>query len=530
MTNYNPTNCFAKMKFWFNENEKGIFSLYVIMIIILLYGTGIVSDDFTFIYNEIKFTNIFDSIINGNHYLARPVFKYFYSIFYYYADIYQFILIDILKTIQIIAIFYMITKFFSIFINISSSMMAAFLFIFFPSHDSTTYWYLEVSLTLSIGLYLYAYYLVSSNRFVLASISSIMASFVSYGSPPIAFSLFILCLLRKTYKQGLVIFLPNIVYAVYFILVTKYLNSDVNRIPSELNLFSLLKQYVLQVGTFIDAVVGPSFFLKLYYSILENDSISIISAVIFIAGYVLISRSKVGKEKIQVDKNLLIVLIILLLTSFGIFSITGGYPQLAFNLGNRTTIYGSLLISYLLVTLPIPENVRKVILVVILVSVMGISSHWKKLNQDQQRVIENISLNPDLATYKGIDPIYVTGNQYSKMGPFSNIEFLSENWVVDSILKLSVHNKINSITLDKRFVFENGILIDKKYKNLRYPIGNYINVYDSEKNNYLKISSHNINSYISSLPDNKRHWVQMIDSEQINSLLLKLMPRLKYAF
>ena len=69
-----------------------------------------------------------------------------------------------------------------------------------------------------------------------------------------------------------------------------------------------------------------------------------------------------------------------------------------------------------------------------------------------------------------------------------------------------------------------------EYKNLRYPIGNYINVYDSEKNNYLKISSHNINSYISSLPDNKRHWVQMIDSEQINSLLLKLMPRLKYAF
>ena len=43
-------------------------------------------------------------------YFATEEFKYFYSMFYYYADINQFILIDILKTIQIIAIFYIITK------------------------------------------------------------------------------------------------------------------------------------------------------------------------------------------------------------------------------------------------------------------------------------------------------------------------------------------------------------------------------------------------------------------------------------
>ena len=182
-------------------------------------------------------------------------------------------------------------------------MMVAFLFIFFPTHDSTTYWYLEVSLSLGIGLYLYAYYLVSNNRFIFAGISSFLASFVSYGSPPIAFTLFILCLLKKSYKQGLILFLPNVVYAGYFIFVTKFLNQDVQRIPNEINIFPLLKQYILQVGTFIDATIGPSFFLKLYYSILENDLVSIILAVIFIVGYVLISRAKEEKEKTLIDKN-----------------------------------------------------------------------------------------------------------------------------------------------------------------------------------------------------------------------------------
>ncbi len=530
MSEYKATYNLAKMKIWFNKNERGLFSLYVLMIIYLLYNTGIVGDDFSFINDEYKFSTFFDSIKNGNQYLGRPVFKYFFSMFYYFIDINQFFLIDILKTIQIIIIFYMITRFFSIYINASSAMMVAFLFIFFPTHDSTTYWYLEVSLSLGIGLYLYAYYLVSNNRFIFAGISSFLASFVSYGSPPIAFTLFILCLLKKSYKQGLILFLPNVVYAGYFIFVTKFLNQDVQRIPNEINIFPLLKQYILQVGTFIDATIGPSFFLKLYYSILENDLVSIILAVIFIVGYVLISRAKEEKEKTLIDKNLLIVLTILILTSCGIFAITGGYPQLAFNLGNRTTIYGSLLFSYLLVTLPIPENARKVILFLILVSMMGISTHWKNLNQHQQRIIENIRMNPDLASYQGIDPIYVTGNQYSKMGPFSNIEFLSENWVVESILKLSVHEKMRAKTLNKRLIWENGILIDKKYKNLRYPIEDYINVYDSENNKLMKISAQNINSYIRSMPHNKRHWIQMIDNEQINALLLKLMTRLKYAF
>jgi hypothetical protein len=58
----------------------------------------------------------------------------------------------------------------------------------------------------------------------------------------------------------------------------------------------------------------------------------------------------------------------------------------------------------------------------------------------------------------------------------------------------------------------------------------YINVYDSEKDILFKLSADKINEYIEKFPDEKRHWVQMVNNETINDAILKLMPRLKYAF
>ena len=519
----------VKMKFWFYKNERGLFVFYVISIICLLYNTGIVSDDYSLIMFENRFSNFFDSLVHGPKHEAKPVFRYIFGIYYYFIDIDQFILIDFIKILINVSIFYMTTKFFSLFLRNSSSMLIAFLFIFFPTHDSTTYGYHHIALSLCIGLYLYAYYLVSNNRFTLAGISSLLASFVHYGSPPIAFSLFVLCLYKKTYKQGLILFIPNIAYGGYFIFVTMFLNQGVQRIPSGLNVVSLIKQYVLQVGSFIDAAIGPSFFFKIYYSIIENDITSIVLAIIFVIGYVFISLSNDEEEKVQVDKNLLMVLIILILTSFVIFAMTGAYPQLAFNLGNRTTIFGSLLIAYLIVILPKPKIARNVILIVLLASITGISLHWKQWNLHQQEIIKNIQNNHDLASYKGEDPIYVTGNQYSKMGPFSHIEFLSEIFVVNSIFSLAVHESPQANTLNKRFRWKNGILIDNKY-NEKHFTGNSINVYDSKKDKLLNIPSQEINSYINTLPNDKRHWIQFIENKKIKAMLVKLMPRLKYIF
>ena len=514
------------------DAEAKLFWLYVLLIAYMVYGTGIVSDDFAFLVDERDNEGILASIISGDNLdLAKPVLKYFYSIYYSLMDLNQFGLIDFLKVFQIIIIFYMITKFFSMFLDEASSKMVSFLFSFFPSHDSTTYFYLGMYLPLSIAFYLYAYYLVFSNRVIWAGIFAILASFLSYGSPPLAFSLFILCALKRSYRKGLVLLIPNIIYSLYFVIVSKSLNLFNERLPDVFSVKALLKQFLLQVGTFFDAIIGPSFFLKLWYSILENSTISIILGILFIAGYIMILKSK-KEEKSQQDKvnnKLFTTLIVLTLSSLVMFAITGYYPQMAFNLGNRVTIYGSLLAAYLIVTVPIPKNVRRGILLISLFAIVGLSEHWKQWNQHQMYVIENIGNNNELVLFNGKAPIYVSGNQHSKMGPYSHIEFLTDNSVVRSIFKLAGHEKLSAGVLNKRLVYENGAIIDKKYNN-KYPVGDTVMVYDSEADQLLSIPAQDLEGYINKLSDDNRHWVQLIKNEHLNGLIQKLMPRLKYAF
>ena len=521
----------SKSILWFFENERGLFGLYVIAIIYLIFNTGIVSDEFTSIIGEKKYINFIESLIHGDKWVSKPVSRYLISIYYYFIDLNQYYFIDFLKIILNVSLFYMTTKFFSLYLNVSSSMLVTFLFIFFPTHDSTTYFYLASYLSISIGFYLYGYYLVRNDQFILAIMFALLASFTSYGSPPVAISLFVLCLLHKNYKGGAVLIIPNIIYSVYYIIITKVFNLGLQRLPSEFNALALIKQYALQVVTFGDAVIGASFVLKLYYSILENTVTSFLAAMLITFGVFIIPQLKNNEyeKKVKIDKKLLIILIILLFTSFGMFAATGFFPQLSFNLGNRTTIYGSLLFSYLLIATPIPDKARILIIFVMIISIMGISSHWKAFNKHQQRIINNIQMNPDLSFYQNDKTIYVTGNRYSKMGPFSNIEFLSENWVVGSIFKLALEKNLDAKVIDKFHKWDNGLLLNNKY-NTTYSTGNYIYIYDSVLNQLIKLPSQEINNYIKQLPQTKRHWVQMIDNENINALILKLMPRLQYFY
>ena len=110
------------------------------------------------------------------------------------------------------------------------------------------------------------------------------------------------------------------------------------------------------------------------------------------------------------------------------------------------------------------------------------------------------------------------------------MEFLVQSWTVASVVKLALDNdNITATTINKNYEYVNGYLIDNK-SNRRAEVTDYINVYDSEKDILFKLSADKINEYIEKFPDEKRHWVQMVNNETINDAILKLMPRLKYAF
>jgi len=183
----------------------------------------------------------------------------------------------------------------------------------------------------------------------------------------------------------------------------------------------------------------------------------------------------------------------------------------------------------LIVAVPINKYLRQGILLLILFSIVGVSVHWKIWNNHQIEVFHNIRTNEDLQNYDKQEPVFVIGNQYSKMGPFSHIEFLSENWVAKGLFQLAGNNEIEALALNKRFIVKENLLVDQKRQNI-LTIGPAVNIYDSEADKLITVSSDMLNEYIENLPDEKRHWVQMINNEKINNAILKLMPRLKYAF
>lgn len=492
---------------------KSSFLFYAFFICYLLTNTGIISDDF-------------DAMITNNkfYFLETPVQYLTNFVWYNLFNINTQTALNLLKISFIFLSFYFITKFFKIYLDTQGAVLASFLFVFFPSHDSTVYCFMIQYLTLSFAFYLYSFYLAYYNRLSLAFLFALFASFISYGSTPIAIALFILFLLNKEFKKGLVIIIPNIIYCLYFIPLNILMRLGSPRIIEKLSISSLMKQFILQILSFIDATFGPSMWLKIYFSFVQLSAVSVIIGIVL----TVIFYKTIADTGKRYDKKVIFSFAILLLFSFLILSLTGRYPQLAFNLGNRTTIFGSLLITYLIVLIPVSKKIKTLIAALMIFTILGISDHWKQWSLNQEAVIANIIHNQELKNYRDSKIIYVSGNQYSRYGPISNIEFLSEDWVVNAVFKLALGNDISAASLNKRHKYINGYLVDSKYNRSRI-VTNYINVYNTDNNKLFRLKIEDINDYIGSLPSENRHWIQLSNIKFINEALGALMPRLRYA-
>jgi len=517
------------------DSEVGgkVFWLFAVSAGCLVYATGIVSDDIAEIAIRQGMHDFWGHIIPRGNWVNVPVANLTHMWVFSLVDIDNLLLVDIMKVGYAILSFYMVAKFFSLFLDGYSALITSFLFLFFPIRDSITYWYMGTHMAFSMYCYLFAYYLVHKDHLKRAATVAFFASFMSYSSPPTALALFVLCVLKKDFRKGLFLFVPNIIYCSYYVFFTGILfkASIYTKLPHEINLLTIAKQLLLQIVTFFDALAGPSFFLKIYYSIIENNIWSIIAIIIFVSLYlIIVVNKKTYLLQTKIDRSLLAALAVLVIGSLAMFSVTGRYPQLAFNIGNRTTIYGALLLSYLIVAAPMNRYLRQGILLLMLFSIVGVSVHWKMWNNHQIEVFHNIRTNEDLQDYDKQEPVFVVGNQYSRMGPFSHIEFLSENWVVSGLFGLAGHNEIKALALNKRFIVNEGLLVNQKHLNIIITIGSAVNIYDSEADKLITVSSDMLNEYIENMPDEERHWVQMIKNEKINDTILKLMPRLKYAF
>lgn len=511
-------------------NKKVNFLIFFIIILYLVFLTGYVSDDFSEINNTKEYKNNFPYLPFKN-FINIPVLYYTHYIFYYFVSLDNIILLSLIKFFYTAASFYMVVKFFSIFTNLNAAFLISFFFIFWPTHDSTVYFYLGQYLMLSISLHMYTYYLLHQNYYKSSIIFSILASFISYGSTPVAVSLFLLFCLNKEYKKSLYILIPNCIYILYYISVSKILSVSISRLPSDLDIFSTFKVFFLQIITLIDANIGPSFILKIYFSILENSLTSISLVFVVIALFLLKKNFQNSRNShFKLNYNLIISLIVATLLSILMFTLTGGYFQNAFNLGNRVTIYPSIFLSYLLVYLMFKYNSFFIASILILISIFGISEHWKSLQNHQSKVMNNIMNNTTIQNTNNNEYLYVMGNQYSKLGPFSNIEFFAASHSAESIFKLMGHRDIKIKTLNGNFIFKDKKLIDLKYKFREYPVSENIQIYNSEKDLVMIIDEENIEEYLSSTERDIRHWTQLISNNYIINILKKNYPKLNYLF
>jgi len=496
----------------------------------LILGTGLHGDDNAVIHSMQNYTALdflsLDPDKRGlsifglvNYYLfwwAYPVFGYEFQLSY-----------DLIKIAAHAISIYFVYKFSVDYISKDRAILVAFIFILYPSHGVTTYWYMTTPYVFWPSVILFSHYLIRNSMTGRGIFTVFFGAFSFYVSPPYIFGLAIIFLIERRFKKAIIFITPGLLYvAYYFWIKLNYVGVE-KRINADLSILDFLKQMLMQSLSFVESALGLSYWLKVFYAV---NSISLISIfiVFVISIFAFLNIDRFSKPT-ATPKSLLVGLVSVLILSFGMYALTGLYSHSVFNLGNRSTVYGALLIAFLLAVF-LPANKKSVafLLIVFLAPVFGLSDHWKSWNNRQKNIIENIKNNEELKEIEPNSTLIVTGNIYSKLGPFSHIEFFSMPWSVNAIFEDSVKTK-NIVALAPYTITEGDYIVDSKFGG-RYSLKNKLYVYDSEKNLVKLISVKKVPELIKQQPIIVRHWVQLFKDTWVQNTIVWLSPRLVYLF
>jgi len=282
----------------------------------------------------------------------------------------------------------------------------------------------------------------------------------------------------------------------------------------------------MQPITLVEAAIGPSYWLKIYYSI---GSISLVSFIIA-SGIVLWLLLKSGSfsDPPAASKSLYFGLLSVLLLSFGIYSLTLLYHYSVFNTANRANVYASLLVAFLLARMPLNRKTVLLLALIFILPVFGLSDHWKAWDINQRRIIENVENNRQLREIEAGSTLLVTGNSYSRLGPFAHIDFFISPWVIKNIFKESVKST-DIVAFTSYLHLDRGVLVDPKFDAV-YPLTHRIYVYDSVRNSLSEIALSSLPQLLSQRPREIQHWVQLAKGTWIESFVTAVSPRLVYLF
>ncbi len=502
----------------------GIFFTY------LLWNTGLHGDDYAEIarWQNSNLNDFFTASINdlGVFVFGLPIFYSLYWVFPFIGDEYQFVY-DIIKILVHVASFTLTFIFFNDYLKRDRALLAAALFILIPLHDAANYWYMALSYILVPSILMFAHHRVSKNNFVSGFLLSFLGCFAFYASLPIVFGLGCIFLLQRKIKSFVIYISPGIIYSAFYLYMKFQIGVQEVKINSELKLFDYLRDVFFQFITMFEASIGPSALIKLFQSIgsISLFSIFILFFILTIFNYHLKLQPFSSRQK--TNSFLLYGLVIIIISSFCIYALTGAYWHTPFNLSNRSLIYPSLLISYLIACFIKP---KKLILMVfgsfMIASILGISDHWKSWNHHQKMVIEKINKNP-VIQQSGNATFFVSQNLYSKMGHYSYIEFFSMPWNVRAIF--SQDQDTNFIALTPYLKINENSALDLKSKNI-YEIYDTKYLYESNSGKLSRVSNKEIEDLILISEPVHRHWIQFLKGTFVEDFIVKHVPGLAYLF
>lgn len=498
----------------------------LLLVVYLLWGTGFATDDYVHLYNGL--TRKLSQSLLPKEYLSVPLLHYTHAIAYHVLGDRPWAF-DLLKALYAGAGVYAASRFFGCFVPPLRALLLGFLFVFLPLHDAAVYSLTNLYLVLSFCAFLLAYALVEKDKFAVAAIFAAAGSFTSYGSPPIAIGLAALALLRgKGTRAAAALLIPNIVYVAYYLTTSLVLKAGTQRLTGDAGLMPLLKNLVLQAVTFLDASVGPSAWAKIYYSI---ASLSLVASCVVMLASAAAIWALTRDSRSRTDPRLLMAAAVVLAGSLGMFALTGLYPQLAFSLGDRVMIYGSFFLVCCFAVLPLPRWLEAALASVAIFAIAGIATHWKDWRREVDKVAAGIAANTDLGKLPAGAQLYVSGHQYSRLGPYCHIDFFTADYVVQTFFKLRYGEtqKLKLVSFNRRLVLENGALRDRKYGDVR-PVDDAIWLYNSDRGRLERVAVADLPPRLAALPDEVRHWTQTLTDGPLRTMLLKAVPRLQYAY
>lgn len=233
---------------------------FVVLIAYALQGAGLCCDDFA----QIVFRGGRAPV---EEWLATPALIATHGLAYRWLGYSSFWLYDVVKIGWIALAYGLVYRFGSLWFAPTRAALFAALFIFYPAHDSTNFWYSNQYLTLTSAFLLFGFYLGQRGRYAGAAAMSALGSFESYGSPPWAIGLSLVFLLQRKYKAAAALLVPQLIYVAYYLALTESYGLGSKRLPSAWNTEALVKQFALQILGGLDAVIGPSLALKVWWSI-----------------------------------------------------------------------------------------------------------------------------------------------------------------------------------------------------------------------------------------------------------------------